>query len=172
MPVVPRKPAKHLWDRIWVRLPAYLFGAPIIIMVMDLVIAVLFVLAMGGDVANIASAMALIAVLAAMQVVPLIVPLILVELGNRRRGWAVPPGLCALFVAVFSVAIAGTGYGSAQMINNIPNAQSLTDSMPFAVVFVLGCCVVAGAISWALVSPLIRRWAARNASAERLSEHF
>jgi len=163
---------KGLWDRFWVRLPAYLICAPLILMVVSLASGCVIFAVSGSEIAQVFANMPFVAVLAAAQLVPLIVPLILVELGNRRRGWAVPAGLCALFVAVFSAALAGTIYGGAMILDRIPGAETADNGLAVTVVFIVGCCVIAGVISWALTAPLIRRWAIRNASAGDMAEHF
>lgn len=169
-----RKPARRLWDRFWIRLLAYLIGAPVVIMAVDMIGIMLVLVISGAEPfqAFTNSNMVIIALWAGAQVVPLIVPLILVELGNRRRGWAVPPGLCTLFVSAFSAALTGTILGASLAISRMPFAYRYTSGVPFAVIFILASCILAGAVSWALVSPLIRRWAVRNASARDLAEHF
>ncbi len=160
-----------VWDWFWIRLPAYLFCTPFVILAVDVVMAVLLYLAF-DDISEVLSNMPSITIWALVQMVPLIVPLILVELGNRRRGSAVPPGLCALFVSAFSVALTGTIAGVGLMIIRIPQSYRYTSGTAFTVLFILSSCIVAGAISWALTAPLIRRWAVRNASAGNMAEHF
>ena len=167
-----RKPARRLWDRFWVRLPASLIGAPLVIFAVDVVAAIAILVAIDDEPSQIFYNIPIIAIWAVAQIVPLIVPLILVELGNRRRRFAVPPGLCTLFVAAFSLALTGTIYSVVMVTSEIPGAYRFTSGVPFGVALVLGSCTVAGVISWALVSPLFRRWTLRNASAKDVAEHF
>ncbi len=163
---------KGLWDRLWIRVPAYLIGAPLILLVVTVVGGCVLFAFTGADVAQVFANMPVVSILAAAQLLPLIVPMVLVELGNRRRGWAVPPRLCAPFVAVFSLALVGTIYGGAMILDRIPSAATNGNYMPVTVIFLISCCIIAGVIAWALVSPLIRRWAQRNASAVDMAGHF
>jgi hypothetical protein len=163
---------KGLWDRLWIRLPAYLIGAPLILLLVTVVGGCVLFALTGADVAQVFANMPVVSILAAAQLMPLIVPMILVELGNRRRGWAVPPRLCALFVAIFSAALAGTIYGGAMILDRIPSSDTHDNGMPVTVLFLVACCVIADIISWALTAPLIRRWAIRSASAGDMADHF
>lgn len=173
MPSVAHNARKSLWDRWWVRFPAYMIGTPLIVTAANLTVIIAIVFLSSGrfaDLSGVHSWRSMLVVIG-IEMVPLLVPLIAVELGNRRRGQAVPPALCALFVAIFAAAGLGMVWGVAQVMVRMERYLPGSD-WEVGVVLIGGCAVAAGALSTALVSPLIRRWTARHASARDLAEHF
>jgi len=124
-----------------------------------------------GDISEALPSGGFLAIWAGAQMVPLALPLILAEIGNRKRKAAIPPGLCALFVAVFTAGLMMALLAIILSMTKIPNSYRFS-SWQFGVLFILGSCAVGGISATALVSPLVRRWAARNASAKDISDHF
>ncbi len=165
---------KTLWNRWWIRFPAYLVCAPVVIAVVDVLMAAAFTFFSDGylgDMSEVLPPLSFLSLWAGGQMVPLLLPLVVIELGNRKRKSAVPPVLCALFVAVFTAALMASLMTVMLISSHIPNGY-LFSNWQFGVLIILGSCIAGGACATALVSPLVRRWAERNASAKDLAEHF
>jgi len=165
---------KELWDRWWIRFPAYLICTPVVIAVVDVLIAAVFIVFSNGDLGDMSEVVPplwFLSLWAGGQMVPLLLPLVVAELGNHRRRTAVPPGFCALFVAVFTAALMASIMSVMLVLSRTSN-NYLFSNWQVGVLIILGSCVAGGGTATALVSPLVRRWAARNASAKDLSDHF
>ncbi len=96
-----RGPRDALWERFGVRILAYLICTPVLLLLVTVPIAVLAIV-MFEDAYDVPSNMPSILGYALSQLAPLVIPVILVELRNRKRGWAVPLWVCSLFVVTFS----------------------------------------------------------------------
>ncbi len=165
-----RGPRDALWERFGVRILAYLICTPVLLLLVNVPIAVLAIV-MFEDVYDVPSNMPSILGYALSQLVPLLIPVILVELRNRKRGRAVPLWICSLFVVTFSTVLTGTIVGVGLVSTGIAGTYHFLLGEAFTWLIAVGC-LVAYVVSWALVRPFIHRFAGRKQSPGDVAGHF
>jgi len=169
---------KAVWARLWMRLVAYAMCAPVIVLTVN--VAAIFIYAATLQHSSLVLSspsvwLPELAMVTAIEIIPLLLPAFLAERSNRRHLRAVPPSLCAAFVAIYAVAvIVALRFGLFPMSQLAGRAEEISEGASLAVLLgFYGLGAAAGLMAAFFgVSPFVRRWARRAASGQDISEHF
>ncbi len=144
------------WGKLWFRIVAAILCAPIIMTPTAIVIVDLYnvVTEKAFNPGELLPPFNVLLVMIAVEWVMVLPVLIAVEIGNRRRGLPMPPGLYALHLLILAAAYMASL--SATVLASERNG--LASEPAVAVSMVFGCYILAVALTIALASPFVRRW--------------
>lgn len=147
-----------MWGKLWFRIMAAIVASPVI-MTGAMILAMMVIVPLTRHGAMFAMAEVVpppntFLFLVPAQYVMLLPVMIAAEIGNRRHVRPLPPYICALFLAVLTLAFMGALVAAIEVFQS----GRMVGGVLVGVTLLAGCYAAALAVSLALVSPLILRW--------------
>ncbi len=161
---------KVLWGKLWFRILAAFIAGPVVMTTAVLAVVFVYIMVMQQGAATASDFLPptnILAIMAGIECVMMLPPLIVSEISNRRRA-PLPAGLSAIFIALMSALFMAGLMATVQLTERF----SYAGNWQFGVTILAICYLASGAVSFAVVSPFIRRWRQRSATVSEIAETF